>query len=1190
MRIFARRWSITYFSYPPLNPLPGRGFIMGIFHFHMTAMKDFIRLLQEHKQYKEITRNLRTGKDSAVNGLWGSSAVFLTAALVHERLKTPKAAPQILLVVSHIEEARNDFEDLNTFLPGYTSLFPALEDLYDADSADNAEIQEQRILVLNRILHSDAPTGNGIDIIVTPVQGLLQAVPSPKTLSENMLRIRRNHEYPQEELVAWLQDHHYGVTSQVENAGEYALRGGIVDIFPFASDTPYRIEYFGDEVESIRRFQVESQLSEQELDVCQILALDTIHNTKNGIQLSSPTPFPSQGGHGKRGILTGKEALSGNTTVSIHPEPENTSFLAYLGKDTWIVLKEPAGIEARARTMLASMGVKEEISRGNEEDPVKQPLSGEGGDRVDSCHAFFDKKTVFSYEEVLRQLRSFRKIAVSKLPISSNGDDHAFHVKSADNFPQKIQEITAELGRIIDANNHTIVFCNNEAEEQRFQEILAEAGLKNNHRLSLRIGHLHCGFQFSDIHIAILAHHEIFHRYQQRRETKRPIQTRAIDSFLDLKKGDYVVHISHGIGRYLGLDTLEEEGQKREYLTLEFDEGTKIYVPATKIELVQKYIGSSDHKPRLDKIGSKYWEVRKKRAEHAVKDVASDLLHIQALRNAKEGIAYQKDTEWQREFEESFLYEETPDQLQVLEDMKRDMESKRPMDRLICGDVGYGKTELAMRAAFKAVMDGKQVAVLVPTTILAQQHYVTFSERMADYPVRLGVLSRFKTRREQKDTLEKAAAGSLDILIGTHRLLQKDVYFKDLGLVIIDEEQRFGVEHKERLKRLRQTVDVLTLTATPIPRTLHMSLMGIKDISSLNTPPLGRQAIHTHIIRFDPARIRQAIMLELNRDGQVYFVHNRVYNIERIARNLSEIVPEARIMTVHGQMDEKLMERRMRDFIDGRADILVATTIIESGLDIPNVNTIFINAADTFGLADLHQLRGRVGRYKHRAYAYIILPVDRHITPEAEKRVKAIEEFAELGAGFRIAMRDLEIRGAGNILGTEQHGHIAAVGYEMYCRLLELAVRKARHESIPELIDVSIDLHLESFIPHTYIREDALKMDIYRRLNRSTTFREVKAISEEIADRFGEIPHPVRNLLSESELRIVAQQSKIRSMVKVDGVLVIQVADLKRAEASFGKLKKSIRVINDNTLHLGLPAKKMLPEDLLDFLKKSIKI
>ncbi len=1090
--------------------------------------------------------SLRAGKDCSVNGLWGSSANFFIATVADERLKLGKGRPEVLVVVSALEEAEEDLKDLDTFLQGHADLFPAMETLFADDFEDDGDIQAQRIQIINQLLHDDVHATNKLDIIVTPIQALLQPVPSPRAISENILKIQRNQEYPQEELIAWLQDHRYQMTCQVENAGEYAVRGGIVDVFPFASETPCRIEYFGDEIESVRRFHVESQLSERELEACQILSLDRICDT-----------------HAPQG------------------ESQQASLLTYLSKDTWVILMELAHIEDRARKVLASLDDKGDLS----------DFAGVGTDKQSLLKAYRDKLCPYhSFDEVFSQMSAFRTIHVAKLPVASGSGEFTFHVKSVDNFPQKIQEITAELSKVIDANARTVVFCNNEAEEQRFQEIINDSCMKSDRRLELQIGHLSGGFQFPDVQIALLPHHEIFHRYQQRREAKKPIQTRAIDSFLDLKKGDYVVHVSHGIGRYLGMETLEEQGHKREYLVLEFDEGTKIYVPATKIELVQKYIGSSDHRPRLDKIGSKSWEIRKKRTESAVKDVASDLLHIQALRNAKEGIAYPKDTEWQREFEESFIYEETPDQLQVIEDIKRDMESKTPMDRLICGDVGYGKTELAMRAAFKAVMYGKQVAVLVPTTILAQQHYATFSERMADYPVKIGVLSRFKTRKEQKETLERTAAGSVDILIGTHRLLQKDVYFKDLGLVIIDEEQRFGVEHKERLKRLRQMVDVLTLTATPIPRTLHMSLMGIKDISSLNTPPLGRQSIQTQIIRFDPERIRQAIMLELNRDGQVYFVHNRVYNIERVARNLSEIVPDARIMTVHGQMDERLMEQRMREFIDGRADILVATTIIESGLDIPNVNTIFINCADTFGLADLHQLRGRVGRYKHRAYAYIILPIDRPVIPEAEKRVKAIEEFAELGAGFKIAMRDLEIRGAGNILGTEQHGHIAAVGYEMYCRLLELAVRKARHEPVHEPVDVSIDLNLESFIPNRYIQEDTLKMDIYRRLNRSTSFDEVKAIAEEMTDRFGDIPHPVRNLLSESELRIIAQQSKIRSMVRVDGVLIVQVADLKRAETSMHNLRRYIRVINEDTLHVRLPRKEMVPEDLLDFLKKSIKI
>lgn len=1108
-------------------------------------MIKLIDILQKHTHFREIIRQLRERKDCFVSGLWGSSSSFFAAAVVRERIKSSGASPKMLFVVSSMEEAGEDAEDLNAFLPGQAAIFPADETFF-AEDADNDAVAK-RLSILNHLLHSNGQTKRSLEIIVAPIQALLQPVPPRESITENILTVRKGHEYPLEELTVWLQQHRYHTTGQVENPGEYSTRGGIVDVFPYAADSPCRIEYFGDEVESIRRFSIESQLSEHDLDSCQILSVGAVGDA-----------------------------------ASTRTRQKAVSILSYLSKDTWIALKEPSDIKGWEK-MAAVYAHGQADTRAVGDDANRATPVG------DSSTNLHESPSLISMDEIFSQMAAYVKMMLVKLPLTSNRGEHVFHVKSEDIFSHDIRTIASDLKTIMDVNTRTVVFCNNAAEKQRFQEIINDTPIENDVRLELCIGHLWRGFQFTDINVAILTDHEIFHRYSHRREPKKPIHARAIDSFLDLKKGDYVVHLAHGIGRFLRMETLEEDGRKREYLLLEFDEGTKIYVPATRIELVQKYVGSSDHRPKLDRIGAKQWEARKKRTESAVADVASDLLHIQALRNAKEGIPYPKDTEWQREFEAAFIYDETPDQLQAIEDIKRDMESKRPMDRLLCGDVGYGKTEIAMRAAFKSVMHGKQVAILVPTTILAQQHHSIFSERMADYPLTVDVLSRFKSRAEQKESLEKTAAGLVDILIGTHRILQKDVYFKDLGLVVIDEEQRFGVAHKERLKQFRQMVDVLTLTATPIPRTLHMSLMGIKDISSLNTPPLGRQSIHTQIIRFDPARIRQAIMLELNRKGQVYFVHNRVYNIERIAGNLSLLVPEAKILTVHGQMDERLLEQRMRAFVNGMADILVSTTIIESGLDIPNVNTILINCADSFGLADLHQLRGRVGRYKHRAYAYLVLPADRPLTQEAEKRIKAIEEFAELGAGFKIAMRDLEIRGAGNLLGTEQHGHIAAVGYEMYCRLLELAVRKARHEPIQEAPDVAINLNLESFIPGDYISEDPLKMDIYRRLNRSTTVEEIRTISAEMADRFGEPPRPVKNLLSESELRVIAQRASIRSIQKVDDVLIMLITDLKKAEACLSHLKKSIRVINENTLHLRLAKRTTLPEDLLEFLKKSIK-
>ena len=509
-----------------------------------------------------------------------------------------------------------------------------------------------------------------------------------------------------------------------------------------------------------------------------------------------------------------------------------------------------------------------------------------------------------------------------------------------------------------------------------------------------------------------------------------------------------------------------------------------------------------------------------------------------------------------------------------------------PMDRLVCGDVGYGKTELAMRAAFKIVMNGRQVAVLVPTTILAQQHYRTFTERMADYPIKVDVLSRFRTKKEQKTTLEMAVVGAVDIVIGTHRLVQKDVHFKNIGLVIIDEEQKFGVEHKERLKKLRHVVDVLTLTATPIPRTLHMAMLGLRDISSLNTPPMDRKAIQTQIIRFNPELIRQIIIHELNRNGQIFFVHNRVYNIEAIAGMIGKLVPEAKIVVGHGQMTEKLLEQRMLLFIEGKADILVSTTIIESGLDIPNVNTILINDADTFGLADLHQLRGRVGRYKHRAYAYLIVSAGRPITPEAEKKLKAVEEFSSLGAGFKIALRDLEIRGAGNFIGSQQHGHLAAIGYEMYCRLLEATVKRLKKEPIPVQINVSINIGIDAYLPNAYISDHSLKMEIYRKLNRLQNVNEVNDIALLLKDRFGPPPDPVRNLLIEAEVRIAAFHATIRSLSKVNGIIIIELMDFKKAEKPLSMVKESLRFINNETIHLRPGDTHAAPEETLMFLRE----
>ena len=654
---------------------------------------------------------------------------------------------------------------------------------------------------------------------------------------------------------------------------------------------------------------------------------------------------------------------------------------------------------------------------------------------------------------------------------------------------------------------------------------------------------------------------QLLRRSHVRRATKRT-KSRPIDSFLDLREGDLVVHLSHGIGVYRGTKLLEKHGQQFEHLELEFDGGTKIFVPSSKIELVQRYVGGTKSRPKLAKIGGLTWSKQKKAAQEAVKDMAVELLELQAMRGSQPGIAFAHDSVWQNQFDASFSYVETPDQLTAIATVKNDMTSSRPMDRLICGDVGFGKTEVAMRAAFKAIDSGYQVAVLVPTTVLAEQHYKTFRQRMAEFPFDIGKLSRFVSPRNQRETINGIHTGKVDLVVGTHRLASKNLKFYNLGLLIIDEEQRFGVEIKERLKQMRSNVDVLTLSATPIPRTLHMSLVGVRDISNLETPPEDRLSVETRLVRFDDNIIRNAILRELNRGGQIYFVHNRVQDIEEVAARIKRICPEASIVIGHGQMEEGALEQVMIDFIEHRYDILLATTIIESGLDIPNANTIFIDEANRYGLSELHQLRGRVGRYKHQAYCYLLVDRHKHLSPDAARRLHAIEEYSQIGAGFGIAMRDLEIRGAGNLLGTQQSGHIAAVGYELYCQLLGNAVRELTHQPPKLAVDVEIDLPVKAYLPNDYVPELRQRIDIYRRLSRITDISELDEMKAELADRFGKLPRPVKSLLEVAELKIDASIWFVKAMQTEDNYIVLTYANKQRIEHLAKLHDRRLRVVD----------------------------
>jgi transcription-repair coupling factor (superfamily II helicase) len=1022
-------------------------------------LQDLSTVIQQAEGFPAVLAALRQGHSATIDGAWGSSAAVAAAALA-----TQTPGP-LLVAIAHPRDVDGWVGDLTSFSGLTPVVFPAWDNRPD-NPAD--EVAGQRLRVLKQ-LESDLPPR----LLLATFQALMQPVPDRVQLAANRRVIRAGESCDLEELTAWMVRHGYNPTDAVEVPGEFSRRGGILDVFSPDSSSPYRLEFFGDEVESVRLFSPGTQRS---LGAVPAAELTGMLNVSGLDEEATPPP------------LTGHLA-------------------DYLPGNARVVLIEPEELHDQGSQYLQRMT---------------------------------DTAGLFSVAGVFAQLLRFPSVKIAALPSPTVEEACHLRVESVERLSGDVTRVRDELDAVA-VQDHVLIACHNEAECKRLHDVLAAGKLAQSDRLRLVVGRVRAGFRLVDAGVVVLGGQELFHREQVRQvQPRRLLESRAIDSFLDLEEGDLVVHVSHGIARYRGMQMLDRTSgdgavrtgsrQGEEHLILEFRDNVRIYVPASKIDLVQKYVGGAKTEPELSKYGGVAWERRKAKVEEAVLDLASDMIGLQALREAQPGISYPPDSEWQAEFEEAFPYQETPDQLAAMAEIKTDMQRSRPMDRLVCGDVGYGKTELAVRAAFKTIDNGRQVAVLVPTTVLAEQHYRTFSQRLAEYPFVVECLSRFRSTAEQKRILERLAAGSVDIVIGTHRLVSKDVHFKDLGLVIIDEEQRFGVEHKERLKRLRQTVDVLTMTATPIPRTLHLSLLGIRDISNLETPPPDRLAIETRICRFDHQLIRHAVLRELNREGQVYFVHNRVHDIGAVAERVRRIVPEARVVIGHGQMSEHELETAMVRFVRREADILVATTIIESGLDIPNANTIFINQADNYGLADLHQLRGRVGRYRHRAYAYLLLDGDRMVSPNAARRLKAIEEFTELGAGFKIALRDLEIRGAGNILGTQQSGHIAAVGYEMYCQLLENAVRRMKQQPLRTPLEVTVDLPLPVYFPRDFIGGQRLRIEAYRRLARVRKIERLDDFRQELRDRYGPLPEQAEWLLRLAQLRLLAARWKVATI------------------------------------------------------------
>jgi transcription-repair coupling factor (superfamily II helicase) len=781
---------------------------------------------------------------------------------------------------------------------------------------------------------------------------------------------------------------------------------------------------------------------------------------------------------------------------------------------------------------------------------------------------------LFSPDDVFARLARLPSLALCAIAPASLDATATLAAESVERFTGVLDRVREEL-ESVGRDQEVWVVAPSDAEEKRLGELLADSAPARTGRLHFARGRLSGGFRLVPEKLVLVSSAELFNREDAVARPVRQRLSRAIDTFLDLHEGDYVVHVSHGIGRYKGLKLLEKHGRTEEFLEIEFAENTRIYVPASCIELVQKYVGGTKLAPKLAKIGGASWEKQKRAVQQAVADMAADMIRLQATRESRPGVALPDDTPWQRQFEESFPFDETPDQLTAMEAIRADLERPRPMDRLLCGDVGFGKTELAMRAAFKAVEAGFQVAVLVPTTVLAEQHRRTFAARFAEFPFTIRSLSRLTSTAEERDTLERLARKGVDIVIGTHRLAQADIHFANLGLVVVDEEQRFGVDVKERLKALRASVDVLTMTATPIPRTLHMSLLGIRDISNLTTPPATRIAVETKVCRWDESLVRAAIERELARGGQVFFVHNRILDIHKVAARLQSIVPEATIGIAHGRLSETDLEEVMLSFVAGKTDILLATTIIESGLDIPRANTIFIDEADGYGLADLHQLRGRVGRSHHRAWCYLLVDETARLTQTAAKRLRAIQEFSSMGAGFSLAMRDLEIRGAGNLLGTQQSGHIATVGYELYCRLLEQAVRGMKHMPPAEPPPVNIDLPGEAWLPRDYVPDFRAKIDVYRRLSRATAAGQVDDLAVELADRFGPPPDETRRLLDFARLRCRAIDLGIDSITRHPEMVMLGHHDrraMERLREAAAKKGRVVRVVDQKTVVVPLRA------------------
>ena len=1108
-------------------------------------LKGLMEPLITSDKFSSIKRDVLEGRGPIeISGLSESSKAYLANA-VYEGLDKP------VVVVTHSDmEAKNLYEDLSLYTSN-VSYFPAKEVVFYNVDAISGDLRWARLRVIKDILEKKK------GILVTSIDAFASKYTPRKLLKKHKLLLRIGKEVNFEDIAMTLSEAGYERVEIVEGKGEFSLRGGLLDVFPPDSLNPYRIDLCGDDIESIRTFNVESQRSIDKVKTVKIFPAKEMIIDENVMQEAIKAineeleeTLSKSKDNEKVQKLRGIVNRNLESFKETHTFETIDSYLPFLYKDSESFFDYLEGYVVILDDKLRSLGKLDSMYTEFNES---YSIFLERGDILPS-----QGKLLLNKETVLSLLEEKVDIMLEEIQKGSEilKAEHTYEIKGA-----SLNHYQGQLDILIDdilskKNNgyRTIILSGTRARGERLVETLRDRGIESVYKdaiddiqlgkVVITFGNLLKGFECPEYKICVISDKEVFGEAKRKlRKTKKKTKGVAkIKSFAELKPGDYVVHANHGIGVYKGIKQIEVGGSKRDYLDIIYDKGDKLYVPVDQLDLVQKYIGSEGKSPKVNKLGGNEWIKAKAKVRKSINEIAQDLMKLYATRATMKGHKFSKDTEWQKQFEDEFPYEETPDQLLCIEEIKADMESDKSMDRLLCGDVGYGKTEVAVRAAFKAVMDGKQVAFLVPTTILAEQHYKNLKKRFSDFPVTIDMISRFRTAKEQKATIQAVKEGNVDILIGTHRLVSKDIKFKDLGLLIVDEEQRFGVAQKEKMKNMKKNVDVLTLSATPIPRTLHMSLTGVRDISVIETPPEERYPIQTYVVEQNDQLIRDAIMREISRGGQVYFVYNRVEDIDRMAGYVKNLVPEAKISVAHGRMTERELENEVRDFVNNVNNVLVCTTIIETGIDIQNVNTIIVYNADKMGLSQLYQLRGRVGRSNRIAYAYLLYTKDKILTEVAEKRLKALKDFTELGSGFKIAMRDLEIRGAGNMMGSSQHGHMATIGYDLYCRMLEDTIKLVKGDIDKEPIETTVELKVDAYIPSNYIENEIQKISIYKKIAALESMEEYMDIKEELEDRYSNIPKPVYNLMDIAYIKSRAKMLSIEEIKETPKEIVFKFA------------------------------------------------